>query len=204
MTNSRWLIPTALFLSLGAPATLVAEQRCYTGGDDSGELVFSSAVEDTAFSGRFGDFSVRYCIAGAAPDSHEIRVEVRLASADSDNRDRDEALKGPEFFAVSSHPVSVWQSGSVRREGGEYVADGELSLKGITAPQSIRYELSTDGEALVASGRFTMDGGTRIDRQRFDVGTGEFADPAFVRNEVEVEFEVTLTAQPEPPAGQTD
>lgn len=203
MTDSTWLILTALFLSLGAPATLFAEQRCYTGGDDSGELVFSSAVEDTAFSGRFHDFSVRYCLAGAAPDSHEIRVEVRLASAHSDNRDRDETLKGPEFFAVERHPVSVWQSETVRRDGDGYVADGELSLKGITAPQSIRYELSPDGDALVARGRFTMSGGTRVDRQRYDVGTGEFADPAFVRNEVEVEFEVTLTAQPEPPAGQT-
>ena len=203
MTESRWLILAAPLLSLclGLPATGLAQQRCYTGGDESGELVFSSAVEDTAFSGRFGDFSVRYCLGGTATDSHDIRVEVRLASADSDNRDRDETLKGPEFFAVSSHPVSVWQSGSVRREGDGYVADGELSLKGITAPQSIRYELSTDGEALVASGRFTMAGGTRIDRQRFDVGTGEFADPGFVRNRVEVEFEVTLTAQPEPAAG---
>jgi polyisoprenoid-binding protein YceI len=197
MTDLRWLILTALFLCLflGMPTSGLAQQRCYAGGDDSGELVFSSAVEDTAFSGRFGDFSVRYCLAGTAPDSHEIRVEVRLASADSDNRDRDETLKGPEFFAVERHPVSIWRSEAVRRDGDRYVADGELSLKGITAPQSIRYELSPDGNALVARGRFTMTGGGRVDRQRYDVGTGEFADPAFVRNEVEVEFEVTLTAE---------
>lgn len=194
--------PLSLLLLIAAASAATSEDapQCYTGDATSGELTFSGAVEDTAFTGRFGDFSVRYCLAGAATDTHDIRVEVRLSSADSDNRDRDEALKGPEFFAVERHPVSVWQSGSVRREGGRYVAEGELSLKGITAPQSIRYELSTDGQALVASGRFTMDGGTRIDRQRFDVGTGEFADPEFVRNGIEVEFEVTLTAQPEPPA----
>lgn len=200
--ESRWLPVTAAaaILCLGTTPGL-AGQRCHAGGADSGELVFSSAVEDTAFTGRFGDFSVRYCLDSAAPDSHRIRVEVRLASADSDNRDRDQTLKGSEFFAVERYPVSVWQSTAVRREGAEYVADGELSLKGITAPQTIRYRLSPDGEALIARGRFTMNGGTRIDRQRYEVGTGEFADPEFVRNEVEVEFEVTLTAQSEPPAG---
>ena len=189
----------AATLLLAAPAP--AQQRCYTGGAPSGELTFAGAVEDTGFTGRFGEFSVRYCLAGEAPEDHQIRVTVRLDSADSDNRDRDETLKGPQFFAVERHPQAVWESSGVRREGGEYVADGELTLKGITAPRAIRYELTPDGKAIFARGRFTMTGGTRIDRQRFDVGTGDFADPDFVRNEVVVEFEVTLSAQQEPPAG---
>ena len=37
-----------------------------------------------------------------------------------------------------------------------------------------------------------MQGGAEVDRQRFDVGTGEFADPEFVRNRVDVAFEVLL------------
>ncbi|WP_405233102.1 YceI family protein [Lentisalinibacter salinarum] len=189
----------AAFLLLAAPAP--AQPRCYAGDAASCELTFSGAVEDTGFTGRFGEFSVRYCLAGDTTADHEIRVTVSLASADSDNRDRDETLKGPEFFAVERHPTAVWQSTGVRREGEDYVADGELSLKGITAPQSIRYELTPAGEAIIARGRFTMAGGTRIDRQRFDVGTGEFADPDFVRNEVVVEFEVTLSAQQQAPAG---
>lgn len=184
-----------LLVAAATPAAGEGEPLCYAGGAGSGELTFSGAVEDTGFAGRFGEFSVRYCLAGEEAQGHEIRVTVSLASADSDNRDRDETLKGPQFFAVERHPTAVWQSTGVRRDGDGYVADGELSLKGITAPQSIRYELTPDGEAIIARGRFTMAGGTRIDRQRFDVGIGEFADPEFVRNEVVVEFEVTLSAQ---------
>ena len=134
-------------------------------------------------------------------EDHDIRVEVRLSSADSDNPDRDETLAGPEFFAVEEHPISVWRSTSVRRGDDGYVAEGELSLKGITASQAIRYKLAPDGETIIANGRFTMTGGSRIDRQRFEVGTGEFADSKFVRNEVAVEFEVTLTPRQRTPAG---
>lgn len=186
-----------------AAAASGGEPDCYTGSASTGTLTFSGAVEDTAFTGRFGDFSVRYCMGSAQAEDHDIRVEVRLASADSDNPDRDQTLKGPEFFAVHEHPVSVWESTSVRRDdGGEgYLAEGELALKGITASQTIRYQLSPEAGKIIARGRFTMIGGSRIDRQRFEVGTGEFADPEFVRNEVVVDFEVELTAQQELPAG---
>ncbi len=200
MTRIR-LTASGLAASLLLAAPAPAEQRCYLGDASSGELTFAGAVEDTGFTGRFGEFAVSYCLAGEAPEEHEIRVTVGLMSADSDNRDRDETLKGTEFFAVKRYPTAVWESTGVRRNGEGYVADGELSLKGITAPQAIRYELTPEGEAIIARGRFTMTGGTRIDRQRFDVGTGEFADPEFVRNEVVVEFEVTLSAQQEMSAG---
>lgn len=197
----------ALWLLVAVAASAAGEDEpvCFGGGADSGELTFAGAVEDTGFTGRFGDFSVRYCMQSEQTENHEIRVQVRLATADSDNRDRDETLLGPEFFAVDEHPVAVWESTAVRREGEAYVAEGRLSLKGITAPQSIRYRLEPDGGRLIARGRFVMSGGTRIDRQRYQVGTGEFADPEFVRNQVTVEFEVELTARvtsrPEPPAG---
>lgn len=194
---------TALWLLLAAamPAAEDGNLQCYTGDADSGELTFSGAVEDTAFTGRFGDFSVRYCLAGEKAQGHRIRVRVDLASADSDNRDRDETLKGPEFFHVERHPTAVWESTAVRRDGDGYAAEGSLTLKGITAPQPIRYELEPDEEQLVARGRFVISGDASVDRQRFEVGTGEFADPDFVRNEVVVEFEVALTEQQEPPAG---
>jgi len=190
-----------LLLAAATPAADDGEARCYTGGAGSGELTFWGAVEDTAFTGRFGDFSVRYCMAGEKAQDHRIRVQVDLASADSDNRDRDETLKGPEFFHVERHPTAGWESTAVRRAGDGYAAEGRLTLKGITAPQPIRYGLEPDDERLVARGRFIISGDASIDRQRFEVGTGEFADPEFVRNEVVVEFEVALTAQQESPAG---
>jgi hypothetical protein len=46
----------------------------------------------------------------------------------------------------------------------------------------------------MARGGFTLAGSADVDRQRFDVGTGEFADPEFVRNRVDVAFEVRLTS----------
>ena len=167
---------------------------CYAGGHESGVLQFSGAVEGSGFTGSFGEFSVTYCMPNGEPAAGEIEVQVELATADTDNRDRDQTLKGEEFFAVEQYPRSSWRSLSIERDGDGYLADGELELKGIRAGQTIQFTLEPDGEAIVARGEFTLLGEAEVNRQRFQVGTGEFADPEFVRNRVDVSFEVSLVS----------
>lgn len=181
-------------LALLASGVVVAQpgERCYSGGSDGGWLEFRGAVEGTGFSGRFGRFTVRYCMPPGAPVDGRIEVRVETASADSRNRDRDEALLGAEFFDVERFPHSSWTSSEIEATDDGYRAEGELELKGIRAPQAIRFALEPDGEALVARGAFVLAGDAEIDRLRFDVGTGEFADPEFVRDRIELRFEVEL------------
>jgi len=178
-----------------ASGSALAEERCYAGDASSGTLEFMGAVEGTGFTGRFDEFSVKFCMPAGAPVEGRIETKVALGSADTDNSDRDEALLGEEFFHVDEYPESVWTSREIfaAESGDGYTADGEMRLKGIAAGQAIRFTLSPDGEDLVASGDFTLAGDAEVERQRFDVGTGEFADPEFVRNRVEVRFEVRLS-----------
>lgn len=181
-----------LVLTVSTPAAAGDAETCYTGGAEDGRLEFTGAVEGNEFTGQFQRFSVDYCMPPGAPGDGRIEVRVELASAESGNRDRDTTLKGPEFFAVDDHPVSTWTSRTIERSGDVWRADGELALKGISAGQAIEFTLTPDGEALRAAGRFVLSGDATVDRQRFDVGTGEFADPEFVRDEIAVEFEVRL------------
>lgn len=170
-----------------------AEETCYRGDAESGALEFRGAVEGSGFTGRFEEFTVEYCISDGEPGSGRIRVSVETGSADTENRDRDEELLGDDFFQVEQHPRATWTSESIRRESeGEYVADGELEIRGIGNPQQVRFTLEPDREALRARGRFAMHGGAVVNRQDFGIGRGEFADPEFVRNRVEVTFDLTL------------
>lgn len=190
--------PTSLAIAfLLACGTVAAEQAdagfCYSGNQDNGELTFASAVEGSGFSGQFGAFEVRYCMPENQPERGEIHVRVETGSADTDNSDRDEALLGPEFFDVAQFPLSTWVSRSIQVSNEGYRADGELELRGIQAPVSIEYAITPDGDKLRVNGQFQMSGSAEINRQDFSVGTGEFADPEFVRNRVDVNFSVELT-----------
>jgi len=196
---TRAAMLAGLALVVAGPA-LGQDRACYRGGAASGELTFAGAVEGSGFTGSFGRFEVEYCMPPGRPADGDIEVRVELGSADSGNRDRDTTLLGEEFFDVERHPVSTWTStvieaagaGPGNEAGDGYRAAGRLELKGISADQPIAFRLRPDGEAIVAEGRFTLGGSAEVDRQRFDVGTGEFADPEFVRNRVDVEFEVVL------------
>ena len=181
-------------LMLTASTDIVAEQQCFQGSHETGELTFAGAVEGSGFTGRFGEFSVEYCMPGSGPADGRIEVRVELSSADTENRERDETLKGESFFAVEQYPRAVWKSRSISREGGGYAAEGQLDLKGIQAGQTVKFTLTPDGDNLVVTGEFRMKGDAEVKRSRFDVGTGEFADPEFVRNRVDVSFEIRLRA----------
>src|SRR6056297_3804387 len=186
--------PVAIVM-LAASSSIAAEQTCFVGSHETGELAFSGAVEGTGFTGRFGEFSVKYCMPESGPADGRINVRVQLSSADTENRERDETLKGEAFFAVEQYPEASWESRSISAEGGAYVADGELELKGIRAAQAVNFTLTPDDDDLVARGEFSMRGDAEIERLRFDVGTGEFADPEFVRNRVDLSFEIRLLAE---------
>jgi len=195
MKYERGVPAAALICALVAvPANLIAEpEACYHGSaEQGGQLEFRGAVEGSGFSGRFESFRVDYCMPAAAPEAGQIEVSVELASANSRNRDRDEALAGEEFFDVERFPFSTWTSKRIERVESGYVADGVLELKGVRADQAVRFELTPDGEAILAVGRFVLGGTAELDRQRFGVGTGEFVDPEFVRDRIELEFEVEL------------
>jgi len=194
--NTRTVVLAALaMLVLSASTRVAAEEKCFGGNEATGELTFSGAVEGTGFTGRFEEFVVDYCLPESGPADGGVEVRVQLASADTDNRERDETLMGESFFAVEQYPEATWTSLSISAEAGGYIARGELDLKGIRAEQAINFTLTPDGDDLRLSGEFSMRGAAEVDRSRFDVGTGEFADPEFVRNRVDVTFDIRLLAR---------
>jgi|GEM_PF-529503 len=166
---------------------LQAASSCWISDADHGELRFNGSVEGNGFSGVFESFSVEVCLADADdPTSARITVEVDVASANTRNRDRDETLLGPEFFAVETFPVASWQSDSIVATEDGYLAEGELNLRDVSADQPVHLRFELSGESP------TLEGHAEILRLRYNVGTGEFEDTDFVRNRVDLEFSLEL------------
>lgn len=166
--------------------TAWAGPACYTADQDSGDLSFSGVAEGTPFQGHFGQFDVRICLKGSDLSTARIEVTVTTASADVGNRDGNQALKDEEFFAVDQFPEATWTSTAIEAEGDGFLAGGELSIKGISATQPVRLSLDTAGES------WQLRGGAEITRLDWKVGVGEFEDTDFIRNRVDLEFELQL------------
>jgi cytochrome b561/polyisoprenoid-binding protein YceI len=135
-----------------------------------GRLGFSVGSGDEAYRGSFSDWSGSITFDPDHPETAEIRIDVKLASASLGDATQDEMLQGGDFFASSANPTATWRATSVRQSGaGRYSASGTLSLKGASKPQSLTFRLT--GEGL----RRHVEGRASIDRNAFGVGTGESA-----------------------------
>jgi len=104
------------------------------------------------------------------PESADIRIVVKLASASLGDATQDEMLQGGEFLAAAANPTATWRSTSVRKTGpNRYSASGTLSLKGASKPQSLTFRLTGDGL------KRHVEGSASIDRNAFGIGSGESA-----------------------------
>lgn len=167
-----------------------AGSECYRADADSGELKFIGVAEGNRFTGHFHDFDVAVCMRDRDLSTAEIEVTVATGSADTDNRDRDSELHGEAFFHVDEHPEAVWQSGEIVADGEAFLADGKLALRGVTNDQPVRLKLTRTHDDL------HLTGSAEIMRLDFNVGVGDedLEDTDFIRNRVDLEFDLALSA----------
>ena len=135
-----------------------------------GRLGFTVTSGSDSYRGSFSDWNGNISFDPENPETADLRITVRLASADLGDATMNATLQGAEFFGSAANPTATWRSTSVRKTGpNRYSANGTLSLKGASRPQSLNFTLS--GEGL----RRHVEGSATIDRTAFAVGTGEAA-----------------------------
>jgi polyisoprenoid-binding protein YceI len=112
-------------------------------------------------------------------------VTVDLASEASDEPDFDDGLKGALGFQVSHYPVARFvTTGFTHRTGGDYVATGRLSIRGVTKDVTLPFALTLDGA------RAHMKGTAEVIRTDFGVGQGMWTAPTPVAHEVTVTIDL--------------
>jgi len=74
-----------------------------------------------------------------------------------------EQALGPDFLDAGIWPMAAFQAELIV-EGNEYVADGDLTLRGVTLPLRMPFSLEIDGDEARANSRFAL--------MRLDYGVG--------------------------------
>lgn len=157
-------------------------------------LGFSGSYEGEPFEGRFARFTPRIEFDPARLSAARFEVSIQLASADTRNEERDELLLGSGFFNSAKSPTARYQATRFRALGGNrFVAEGTLSLNGISKPVALAFTWTPGATAV-------LDGHATVRRLDFAVGTGEWADLALLPNEVRVSTRLRLAAPTGKPA----
>jgi len=151
-----------------------------------GRLGFSANWTGTAINGHFSEWESVIRFTPDAPEKTTIRVSVDLASVNTDDSQRDESLKGADFFDIATHPTAVFKASGVRSLGNDrFEAHGTLDLHGTRQPVTLAFSLKIKDDTAQVSGT------TRLDRTAFGVGSGDWAATDQIAAKVSVAFKFT-------------
>jgi polyisoprenoid-binding protein YceI len=79
------------------------------------------------------------------PLESSATATIDMASVDTSNAQRDEDVKGENFFDVAGHPTMTFRSTGIRPDGGDILVAGDLTIKGITHPVELTVEVNGFG-----------------------------------------------------------
>jgi polyisoprenoid-binding protein YceI len=80
--------------------------------------------------------------AAANPADCAVDITIDTATISTQNTERDDDLRGPDFFDVKQFPAARYRGRGVRRSGNAWVMDGTLAIRGVsrTVPLTFRFK----------------------------------------------------------------
>lgn len=116
-----------------------------------------------------------------------LEVTVQMTSLDTQDKDRDDTLAGPDLLDTKKHPTARYVADSFAKANGRLEAVGKLTLRGVTRDLRIPLTLRAAGNGYELSGEVT------IERLDFGIGQGEWQSTEWVGDEVKLQYKVPLS-----------
>jgi len=117
--------------------------------------------------GRFAEFTGSITMDGANPAGSSADLTIVTASITTENDDRDGHLRSPEFLDVETFPTITYTSTSVVANGSTFTVTGDLTIRGITRPVVVEWELLGIGQDPWGGTRMGFEGKAEISRKDF-------------------------------------
>lgn len=176
----------ALLLALAAPCIASAADYSVQSGSTLG---FTSNFQGSSFDGHFDKWTAAISYDSAKLASSKFDVTVDLSTAKTGDNDRDSALPGPDFFNAAKYPQAHFVTTAFHQQGSQVVADGMLTLRGVTKPVSLTVVFKPQGNGA------TLDVTGTVKRLDFGVGGGQYADTSVIGPDVKVTAHLVLGAK---------
>ncbi len=155
----------------------------------------------TKVRGSFNEFAgAGYFDAENPSDSH-LELTIQAASIDTRNADRDEHLRGNDFFDMETFPTITFASTSVEAVGADtYRVTGDLTIKDVTKLVTIDFDYAGTAVDPFGNSRLGLEGSVVVNRKDWGVNWNAALEAGglLVSEKVTLEFEVSAIKVPEP------
>ena len=134
-------------------------------------IEFSIPFAFTRVKGRFNDWSGTILYDRTNPANSSVSVVIDANSIDTGWPHRDEHLRTSDFFDVDRYPKIMFRSERLRTTPSGWIADGQLTMHGVTKSVSLPMQLIAGGPQRSAeSGWLILDATSTMRLARTDFG----------------------------------
>jgi polyisoprenoid-binding protein YceI len=155
-------------------------------------LEFSFVQAGAQNKGKFTKFPVTLDAAADGTSASRLEVTVDMTTFDTDDKERNDTLKGSDLFDVAKFPQAHFIATQITKTGTGFDAVGKLTLRGVTRDLHVPFTLRAtkeQGHAVTY-----LAGRTTVRRLDFGVGQGDWKSTEWVGNDVTVSYSVRLVA----------
>jgi polyisoprenoid-binding protein YceI len=148
----------------------------------------------TKVRGHFNEFAGEGFLDAEIPSGSSLNLVVQAASIDTGNADRDNHLRGNDFFDMANFPEISFRSTSVQATGeSAYRVSGDLTMKGVTRPVNIDFEYTGAATDPFGNQRIGFEGSTTVNRKDWGITWNAplEAGGVLVSEKVTLEFDVS-------------
>ena len=148
----------------------------------------------TKVRGQFTDYEGSGWFDAEHPTRSTIALTIRADSIDTANADRDAHLRSNDFFDMEHHPTLTFTSTAVEQVDDEvYRVAGDLTLRGVTRPVTIDFELTGTAVDPFGNHRVGLEGRTTVNRRDWGLNWNAALDAGgvLVSEKVTLEFDVS-------------
>jgi polyisoprenoid-binding protein YceI len=185
----RRLIPSMAWLaalSLPAAAGAAGPSTGYSVDPQQSRLEFTGVQAGAEFKGSFHKFSADVEFAPDALASSRFDVLIELKSVDTQDKDRDTTIRGPDIFDVAHSPTAHYVTRSFTKTAAGYTAVGALTLRGVTKDVPIDFQFTP------AAAGAKLEGSAKLKRLDFGAGQGDWKSTEWVADAVKISFSLVL------------
>jgi polyisoprenoid-binding protein YceI len=153
----------------------------------------------TTVRGGFDEFDGVAQIDVAIPGASSAKVNIKAASINTGQADRDGHLRSADFLDVETFPeLTFVATGVERKDAATWSVTGDLTIKGVTNPLTIDFEYAGTATDPFGNRRAGFEGTATINRKDWGLTWNAALETGgvLVSDKIKIELDVSAIAAP--------
>jgi polyisoprenoid-binding protein YceI len=140
-------------------------------------------------------------IVDEAPERSHVEVEIQVATLETGDTQRDEHLRGADFFDAEQYPTITFRSTQVEAaDSGTWMVIGDLTVRDVTHPVTLEVDFDGANASPIGDERIAFSAAADIDREDWGLTWNVALETGgwLVGKRVRIELNVQAVASPRP------